>query len=195
MWFLWQASFGCTILVALILRLYASEARYKWNYRTKTRDSAWRQTLGGCCISSGGWTRWCFGDQWAISHDNLFAEAERATEALSKGMNLLCYIYEGYFCDLKERSKAGTRELEESVEFVLCNLPSNIRRRSELRHKRDNVFETSSMDHFGDLKTTIIKLDVQCLCTSMRFNLRRGCKDCRHCWSITWLKKMPKKKN
>lgn len=56
-------------------------------------------------------------------------EAELATEVLGKAINSVCYVFGGAFRDDKELHKAGVgKELEESVDLLICDPPYNLRR-------------------------------------------------------------------
>lgn len=94
----------------------------------------------------------------AAASMKLSEEAKRAVEVLSEPMNSVSYIYGAVFCDLEELYGAVSGEkLAESVDFLLCDPPCNVRLLSELGNISHDVFGRNDMDDFSDMATRLIK--------------------------------------
>lgn len=68
-------------------------------------------------------------------------------------MNSVLYTYNVNFGDVEEPHKADAgEELAESVDFLRCNSPYNVRRQSMLENTRHDAFEPNDGKHFCSLR-------------------------------------------
>lgn len=80
---------------------------------------------------------------------NLSEEEKRVMKVLYEAINLVFHIYGDGFRDLEELHKAGaTKEIAESVHFLLCDTLCNVRNQSEMEDKTHDLLKPNHMDDF-----------------------------------------------